>query len=320
MSRILVTGASGFIGRAVIAALAKDGHALRAAGRRPPQLPFPPGVEAVQQPDFAHPFDWRPLLDGIDQVIHLAGIAHAGRDITRELYDRVNRRATTHIATAAAQCGVQRFVFLSSIGAQSGPTADHALTERDPPRPTTAYGRSKLAAEEAVRTSGVAYTILRPVLIYGPGVKGNFGLMFRAAASRLPLPVKHFSNRRSLLGIDNFISALRFVLASPATVNETYVVSDPGVALRLSDVIAVLRQARGRRSLVLPMPTGYFEIPLRLLRRTDLWDRVGGNLRVDAGKLAAAGWRPIHDTRAGLVAMVQAATPRKSGTASRSTR
>jgi nucleoside-diphosphate-sugar epimerase len=318
MSRILVTGASGFIGSAVVEALARDGHTVRAAVRRP-HLSFPDGVEVVQHPDLAQAFDWQPLLHGVDQVVHLAGIAHTkGTDAAA--YDRINRLATARLAAAAAQLNVEHFVFISSIRAQSGPAADHALTERDDPAPTDAYGASKLAAEEAVRGSGVPFTILRPVLLYGPGVKGNLALLARAAATRLPLPVKDFANRRSLLGIDNFISALAFVLATQATIGETYVVADPGIPPRMSDVFATLRQARGRRAFIMPMSPDYIELPLRLFRRADVWHRIGGSLRVDAGKLIAAGWRPAHDTRGGLTAMVQAAAPRKSGTASRSTR
>jgi nucleoside-diphosphate-sugar epimerase len=318
VSSVLVTGASGFIGSAVVAALARDGHAVRAAVRRP-QPSFPAGVEAVQHPDLTGAFDWRPLLDGIDQVVHLAGIAHS-RGVDPAMHDRVNREATARLATAAAQAGVRHFVFVSSIRAQCGAAADHALTERDPPAPIDAYGASKLAAEEAVRNSSVPFTILRPVALYGPGVKGYFALLARAAVSPLPLPVKNFNNRRSLLGIDNFISALTFVLATPATIGETYVVADPGVPPRLADVIAAMRKARRRFMFILPMSPDYVQFPLRLIGRGDMWDRIGGNLRVDASKLIAAGWRPAHDTLSGVTAMVQAAAPRKSGTASRSTR
>jgi UDP-glucose 4-epimerase len=319
MKRILVTGASGFVGRAVIAALAKDGHAVRAAVRRSPPA-FPGNVEVVQYGDLAEPVDWPPLLAGIDVIIHLAGIAHIGPRIGATLYDRVNHLATAQLAKAAAQAGVSRFVFISSIRAQSGPAADHALTERDPPAPTDAYGRSKLAAEQAIRDAGLSFTILRPVLIYGAGMKGNLAMLARVADTPLPLPVKNFVNRRSLLGIDNFISALTFVLSSPNTVGETYVVADPGMALKLGDIITTMRQAEGRRPFLVPMSTDYLEWPLRALGRNDVWDRIGGNLRVDPGKLIAAGWQPLHDTRAGLTAMVQAAAPRKSGTASVSTR
>ncbi len=311
MTRILVTGASGFIGRAVIAALAEAGHALRAAVRRPPQPAFPAGIEVMQHPDLAQPVDWQPLVTGIDQVIHLAGIAHTGRGVDPELYDRVNRLATAQLAAAAAQHGISRFVFISSIRAQTGTTADHALTERDPAAPTDAYGRSKLAAEEAVCAVGIAFTILRPVLLYGPGAKGNFALLLRAANSLWPLPLKDFANRRSLLGIDNFVSALNFVLAAPAAIGETYIVADPGIPPRLSDIIAILREARGRRPLVLSMPPHYLEMPLRLLGRGDLWDRFGGNLRVNPGKLIAAGWRPAHDTRTGLAMLAQTAASQK---------
>ena len=318
MSRILVTGASGFVGSATVKALADAGHQVRAAVRRSGPT-FGAGIEVVQHADLTEALDWQPLLEGIDQVVHLAGIAHSRR-VHPALYDRVNHQATTQLANAAAQAGVGQFVFISSIRAQCGPAADHALTEGDPPAPVDAYGASKLDAEAAVRASGVPFTILRPVALYGPGVKGYFKLLARAAASPLPLPVKDFGNRRSLLGIDNFVSALSFVLATPATIGETYVVADPGIPPRLADVIATLRQERRRWSFILPMPTDYVQIPLRLIRQGDMWDRIGGNLRVDPGKLIAAGWHPVHDTLTGLKAMAQAAAPRKSGTASRSTR
>jgi nucleoside-diphosphate-sugar epimerase len=316
MSRILVTGASSFVGRAVTTAFAARGHAVRAAVTQIHST-WPSGVDVVQQPDLTQPVDWRPLVDGVDQIVHIAG---TGRDADAAQYDSVNRQATAQLAQAAAQAGVSRLVFGSSIRAQCGPAADHALTERDPPAPSDAFGRSKLAAEAAIRSSGVPFTLLRTVLLYGPDADGPFALLARAAALPLPLPVKDFVNRRSMLGVDNFISALAFVLSTPATMGETYVVADPGMPPRLADVIATLRKAEGRRTLILPMSMEYIEFPLRLMRRTDLWQRIGGNLRVDAGKLIAAGWRPLHDTRGGLTAMAQAAAPRKSGTASRSTR
>ncbi len=306
MTRLLVTGASGFLGRAAIAAFARNGYELRAAVRRQPEPALPSGVEVVRHPDLSEDTDWRPLLSGVNQVVHLAGIAHTGRRATPELYDRINRLATEKFVAAAAETGVQHFVFVSSIRAQSGPTADHALTERDEPAPTDDYGRTKLAAEAAVRAAGVPFTILRPALLYGPAVKGNFALLLRAALSPWPLPVKDFVNRRSLLGIDNFTSALSFVLSEASTIGETYVVADPGVPLRLPDILATLRQAQGRWPLIVPMPTTYVEIPLRLMGRDDLWDRVGGNLRVDPSKFLAAGWQPPHDTRSGLAALVQA--------------
>ncbi len=310
MARILVTGASGFVGRALVAAFAQSGRTVRAAMRRPPEGSLPAGTEVVQHPDLAQSFDWAPYLADVEQVVHLAGIAHTS-GVAPERYDRINRRATAELAAAAARSGVRHFVFVSSIRAQTGPSADHALTERDEPVPTDAYGRSKLAAEEAVRASGVPFTILRPALFYGPGVKGNFALLLRAARTRAPLPIRDFVNRRSLVSIDNFISAVDFVLSTPATLGETYVVADPGIPPRLGDLIGTMRKAQGRRPLLLPLPPHYLETPLRLMRRDDTWERLGGNLRIDAAKLIAAGWQPLHDTRGGLVALVEALTRAK---------
>jgi nucleoside-diphosphate-sugar epimerase len=303
--RVLVTGASGFVGRAVVTALAGSGRAVSAGVRRPPQPPFPAGVEVMQHPDLSQSFDWTPLLEGVDQVVHLAGIAHTD-GVAPARYDRVNRLATAELAAAAAATGVQHLVFVSSVRAQTGPSADHALTERDEPAPTDAYGRSKLAAEAAVRAAGVPFTILRPALFYGPGVKGNFALLLRAARSRWPLPVRDFVNRRSLLCIDNFISALTFVLSSPATLGETYIVADPGIPPRLPDVLATLRKAQRRWPLIVPLPMHLVETTLRLLHREAMWERLGGNLRVDPGKLIAAGWEPPHDTWAGLASLAEA--------------
>jgi len=183
-TRLLVTGANGFVGRAVVTAFASN-HVVRAAVRQTPQLPFADGVEIVQHPDLSQRLDWAPLLDGVDHVIHLAGIAHTS-GVAPAVYDRINHAATAELAAAAARGGVRHLVFVSSLRAQSGPAAAHALSERDEAKPTDAYGRSKLAAEAAVKAAGVPFTILRPVLVYGPGVKGNFALLLRAARSPWP--------------------------------------------------------------------------------------------------------------------------------------
>jgi nucleoside-diphosphate-sugar epimerase len=300
-----VTGAGGFVGRAALTALGPRGFTLRAALRDPPGLPLPAGIEIVELPDLASEFDWKPLLNGVDMVIHLAAIADSAA-ANPALHDRVNRWATERLARAASGSRISRFVFISSIRAQSGPSADHALTERDAPEPTDGYGRSKLAAEGAVRAAGVPFSILRPVPLYGPGVKGNFALLLRVAHARWPLPLRDFVNRRSLLGIDNLVRAMEFVLSAPAAVGETYIVADPGTPPRLADVIAILRQAQGRRPMIFPLPQYYLEKPMRLLR-PDLWERIGGNLRADPAKLLAAGWQPLHDTRDGLIALIQGA-------------
>jgi nucleoside-diphosphate-sugar epimerase len=317
-ARVLVTGASGFIGRALVEELSAAGHRVRAAMRQPADV-FPREVEVVAVSDLTRPVEWRLLLKNIDMVVHLAGIAHAGAEIAEQTYDRINRLATAELAAAARSAAVRRLIFISSIRAQSGPASDHPLTEADAPQPTDAYGRSKLAAEQAVRTAEVPFTILRPVLVYGPGVKGNLARLTQIAQSPWPLPFASFRNRRSLLARQNLIAAIHLALQAPATIGETYVVADP-IPLNVAEIIAALRAGLQRAPGLLPFPPALIATALKALHRTDIWDRLGGEMVADPKKLLLAGWLPPIETRAGLAEMVQATSPRKSGTASRSTR
>jgi nucleoside-diphosphate-sugar epimerase len=315
--RVLVTGASGFIGRALVNDLAGQGHWVRAAMRQPADI-FPRQVEVVAVSDLARPLEWRPLLRDIDAVVHLAGVAHAGSGVAEEVYDRVNRAATSGLATAAVRTGIKRLIFVSSIRAQAGPASPHVLTEVDPPRPTDAYGRSKLAAEMAIRAANVPFTILRPALIYGAGVRGNLASLLQLTQSPWPLPLGGLTNRRSLLARENLLSAIHLVLGEPAAAAQTYVVADPA-PLTMAQIVGALRAGQGRRPGLIPVPAALLAGPLKASGRSHIWERLGRDLVVDPSKLLAAGWLPRTETRAGLIAMVQAASPRKFGTASRST-
>jgi UDP-glucose 4-epimerase len=315
--KILITGASGFVGQALTRDLAAAGHQVRAAARSTTTIKSE-NIEPTTLPDLNEPVDWAPLLDGIDAVVHLAGIAHAGPGIAEDRYDRVNRAATAELAAAAARSGVTRFVFVSSIRAQSGPTADRVLTEADVPIPTDPYGRSKLAAEQVVAASGISCAILRPVLIYGPGVKGNLAGLMRLAALPVPLPFGAFANRRSLLSVDNLNGAVRHLLDTPE-ISGTYVVADRA-PITLAEIIAALRAGLGRQPGLLNVPPAWFRAALTALGREAMWQRLGGALVADASRLIATGWQPLIETPKGLQAMAQAAAPRKSGTASVSTR
>ena len=244
MTRILVTGASGFVGRALVVELAQAGHAVRAAMRQPADI-FARSVEVVAVSDLTRPVEWRALLKGVETVVHLAGIAHAGPGIAEEAYDRINRLATAELAGAARSAGIRHLVFMSSIRAQSGPSSANTLREDDAPHPTDAYGRSKIAAEDAVRAAGVPFTILRPVLIYGHGVKGNLARLIELARKPWPLPLGLCRNRRSLLARENLIGAIQLALASPATKNQTYIVADPA-PLTLAEIVAALRAGEDR--------------------------------------------------------------------------
>jgi UDP-glucose 4-epimerase len=300
--RVLVSGASGFIGAALVPALLRTGYTVRAAVRGPATASIPKGVETVPIPDLSEPIDWRPALEGVECVVHMAGIAHVGGKLGAGMYDRVNHLATANLAAACARAGVRRFVFLSSLRAQSGAAAPGILTERDEPRPTEPYGVSKLKAEAAVRSSDVAWTILRPAVVYGPSVKGNLASLLRIASTPWPPPFGCFSNRRSLLALENLVAAIDLALTSDACVRETFLVADLH-ALTLAEIVAALRAGTGKSPSLLPVSPSLFKAGLTAIGRTDIWERLGGDLVGDPSKLIGAGWRPDPDTVSALARM-----------------
>ena len=284
---LLVTGADGFLGRHLVPYLRTQGYKVIAASRTGAGFEGS-DIAEVRLPDLSLPFDWEPLLRQCGAVVHLAGIAHTFAD--EALYDRVNHRATEALARAASRSGTH-LIFVSSIAAQSGSFSDHELTEEDQPRPTNAYGRSKLAAEQAVRAAGVSFTILRPVVIYGEGEKGNFASVHRISRLPLPLPFGGLTAKRSVLSVDNFSSAVALALANAQTRGETFIVSDP-TPLSVADVIARYRANLGRSPGLIPVPERWLELFLKAIGHGALWHRIGCPLVARPVKLLAAGWKP----------------------------
>jgi len=300
---VLVTGASGFVGRPLVAALVRAGYTVRAATRNQSSS-FPARVERVLVPDFTEPVGWEALVHGVDTIVHAAGLAHADTsEIPETQFDRINRLATDDLCAAAARAGVRRIVFVSSVRAQIGPSAPQPLQETDEPRPTDAYGRSKLAAEAAVRACGVPFTILRPVVIYGPNARANIRSLVRLATLPFPLPFAGLTSRRSLVGVDNLISVVLFALANPATAGETFLVADPRPAT-IPEIFTMLRRAQGRRPGLVHVPPSLIRLGLAAVGCGALWHRIGGELIVDTGKLEAAGWHPPVDTYSGLAQLM----------------
>ncbi len=284
---VLVTGSGGFLGRHLVLHLAARGYRVIAASRTTATFPDP-NIVTLPLPDLSIPFDWQPLLQQCTAVIHLAGIAHTYAN--EDLYDRVNHRATEALARAACRSGAH-LVFVSSIAAQSGSSSDSELTEDDPPKPNNAYGRSKLAAERAVRKAGVSFTILRPVVIYGDGEKGNFATVHKISRLPIPLPFGALTARRSVLSVQNFCSAVMTALTNSNARGETFIVSDPA-PLTVSAVIARYRTSLGRSPWLIPIPERWLELSLKAVGQGAIWQRIGCPLIARPRKLLAAGWKP----------------------------
>jgi nucleoside-diphosphate-sugar epimerase len=284
---VLVTGSDGFIGSHLVPYLAAQGFKVMAASRTA-GAPERPNVVAVPLPNLYEPVDWEPLLQQCDAVVHLAGIAHTLAHEDR--YDRVNYRATEALAEVAFRRGVH-LVFVSSIAAQSGAFSDRELTEDDAPSPTNAYGRSKLAAEQAIRASGASFTILRPVVIYGSGAKGNFAILYTLARLPVPLPLAGLTALRSVLSVQNFNAAVAIALTDSRARGETFIVSDP-TPLTIPELVARHGERLGKAPWLIPIPARWLELCFKAIGQDSIWQQIGHPLVARPGKLLALGWNP----------------------------
>lgn len=284
--RVLLTGAGGFAGTHLVPALVEAGWTVRAVSRRAPERPAD-GVEHRTAGDLARPVDWAPLLDGIDAVVHAAAIAHTS-GVDEALYDSVNTRATLDLAAAAAARGTG-FVFISSVRAQCGPVSRTVLTEDDPPAPTDAYGRSKLQAERGLARLDLSWTALRPVVVYGPGVRGNVGALQRIAALPVPLPFGGLREARSFCSVWNLASAV--LLGLEGALSGPVLVADPAPS-SLAGLVGAMRAARGHRASLVGVPSPVLGGLARLAGQGSAWERLAGPMAVSTEKLSAAGWRP----------------------------
>ena len=300
--RVLVTGASGFVGTALCRELLARGHTVRAAVRRViPQGALPPGLHQILVPDIAADFDRRALVDGVDAVVHLAAIAHRTNPIEGEML-RVNCDSPVRLAEAAAGL-VRRFIFMSSVKVHGEDSGGRTYGEEDTLTPEDSYGRSKLEAERALTETagrnGMELAIIRPPLVYGPGVKANFSRLLGWIYSGLPLPLASVHNRRSLIYVGNLVDAIARCAEHPAA-RGPFLVSDEE-SVSTPELVSRIARALGRPARLVPTPPVLLRVAGMIAGRRDEIRRLTGSLAVDSSRARRLlDWRPPYTLDAGL--------------------
>lgn len=300
--RVLVTGATGFIGRGLVRELQARGRQVlgtvrSAEGSR---------AGVLNLGELGPETDWSRALQGVTTVVHLAGRAHILRESAADplaAYRRVNVAGSGHLARSAAAAGVKRLIFLSSIGVHGNTSGGTPLRETDPVRPHNDYARSKWEAEQLLqevgRERGLEIVIVRPPLVYGPGVKANFLALLEKVARGAVLPLGRVTNQRSLLALDNLVDFLILATDHPAA-GGTYLLAD-GEDVSTPELIRRLAALLGRPARLLPVPLGMLRLAALLTGRRATLEKICGSLQVDSSKARRElGWQPVLGLQAGL--------------------
>ena len=306
MEKLLVTGASGFVGAAFCQALLAR------------NVPFVPcvrtlgaahisGPTAFETGDLSGPVDWTPALAGCSVVVHLAARVHMMREQAENpeaVYRAINVDATMRLAEQAAQQGVRRFIYVSSVKVNGECTPSRPFRADDPPGPEDAYGRSKLAAELALQAwavkTGIELVIVRPPLVYGPGVRANFLRLMQLVKSGVPLPLGGIKNSRSMVALGNLVDFLLLCASHPGAAGAIWMVSD-NRDLSLPDLVTLIAKAIGRPARLLPVPPGLLSAGAALLGRRAAAGRLLDSLQVDVKPaLDRLGWTPPLDVETGI--------------------
>ena len=294
--RLLITGASGFVGTALLDRLSDDARwDVRPCTRRPVDSRVGT-IEWVTSPELADGADWRSVLSGVDAVVHLAARVHVmsrSDGPSDEEFRRVNVKGTLDLAEQAAGAGVRRFVFLSSVKVHGDAGA---LDAESVSAPSDAYGRSKWAAELALgklaHATGLEVVTIRPPLVYGSGVKANFLILATAVRRGIPLPLGGIRNRRSLVGVRNLVDLTITCMEHPAAASQSFLVSD-GEDLSTPELVRRIAKAMGRPARLLNVPEAWLQVAGSLTGRRAAVERLVGSLHVDISKAQRLlGWQP----------------------------
>jgi len=303
--KIVVTGATGFVGRALCKHLLAHDHVAVSAVRRTSGQPHEVVVGNIDAAT-----DWHHALVGSDAVVHLAARVHVMDDTAQNplaLYRATNTEATLNLARQAAQAGVMRFVYISSVKV-NGEGRDAPYRETDAPSPEDAYAISKWEAEQGLQQiaaeTGLEVVILRPPLVYGPGVKANFLRLMQMVERGWPLPLGAIRNRRSLLYLGNFVDAIRLCVEHPDAAGQTFLLDD-GEPVSTPQLIRALARAMGRPARLPAVPVGVLELAGALLGKRAAVARLTGSLFVDGSAIRSRlGWVSPYTMQQGLDATV----------------
>jgi nucleoside-diphosphate-sugar epimerase len=293
MNKVLVTGATGFVGREACNALRQRSVAVVPVVRHQTA----DGQFAIG--NMTGETQWADALAGCDTVLHLAARVHVMNDQAQDplrAYREANVDTTMNLARQAVQQGVRRFVFVSSVKVNGESTGGKPFSADDVPAPVDPYGVSKLEAESALqdlaRQSGLEVVVVRPPLVYGPGVRANFLKLMQLVRLGLPLPFKSVQNRRSMVGLENLADFLIRCAEHPAAPGKVWMVSD-GEDLSMPELVARIAQAMGRRPPLLPFPPGWMMACAKVLGKADVASRLLGSLQVDIGaSRQLLAWQP----------------------------
>ncbi len=303
----LITGATGFIGGAVIKRLI-SGKSLAVAAVRLMPIEWLTHYPVVEVGDIDANTDWSVALIGVSSVVHAAARAHVMKDQSADPlaeFRRVNVAGTLNLAQQAAAAGVKRFVFVSSIKVNGELTQiEQPFTEKDRAIPVDAYGISKYEAEVGLqhiaKETGMEVVIIRPVLVYGPGVKGNFLSMMHWLNKGIPLPFGAVNNSRSLVALDNLVDLIITCLHHPAAANQTFLVSD-GEDISTTQLLQYTASAMEVSSRLMPVPALMIQVAAKLLGKGEVAQRLCGNLQVNISKARQLlGWVPPISVKEGL--------------------
>ncbi len=303
---LLVTGANGFVGRALCSETSARGLEVLGIIRHQGQLPI--GVKSIAVGEIDDNTDWQSVLSGCDVVLHLAARVHVMQEYLEDPlaeFRRVNVGGTERLARSAVAAGVKRFVYVSSVKVNGEETSlGRVYTEQDAPAPQDPYGISKWEAEQALQRvaqeTGLELVIVRPPLVYGAGVKGNFSQMISVLKLTVPLPFASVRNKRSLIYVGNLVDAILLCATHTLAAGNTYLVSD-GEDLSTSDLLQKITIIMGRTPRLFAFPITLLKLAGRLTGRSTQIGRLLGSLQVDSNKIRRElGWVPPYSVQQGL--------------------